>query len=79
MAKDSTLLKIVVLAAVLVGAVNMVTLREYWILAASMGILIPVTIYYVRKRKTFQTDKFDHTYIIQIGISKVHGRNRGVF
>ena len=32
MAKDSTLLKIVVLAAVLVGAVNMVTLREYWIL-----------------------------------------------
>ena len=45
MAKDSTLLKIVVLAAVLVGAVNMVTLREYWILAASMGILIPVTIY----------------------------------
>jgi hypothetical protein len=57
MAKDSTLLKIVVLAAVLVGAVNMVTLREYWILAASMGILIPVTIYYVRRRKSFQTEK----------------------
>ncbi len=57
MAKDSTLLKIVVIAATLIGVINMVTLREYWILAASMGILIPVTIYYVRKRKTFQTDK----------------------
>ena len=57
MAKDSTLLKIVVIAAVLVGVVNMVTLREYWILAASMGILIPVTIYYIIKRKTFQTEK----------------------
>ena len=57
MAQDSTLLKIVVIAAVLVGVINMVTLREYWILAASMGILIPVTIYYVRKRKTFRTDK----------------------
>ena len=57
MAQDSTLLKIVVIAAVLVGAVNMMTLREYWILAASMGILIPVTIYYIIKRKTFQTEK----------------------
>ena len=57
MAQDSTLLKIVVIAAVLVGVINMVTLREYWILAASMGILIPVTIYYVRKRKTFRTEK----------------------
>jgi hypothetical protein len=57
MTQDSTLLKIVVIAAVLVGVINMVTLREYWILAASMGILIPVTIYYVRKRKTFQTEK----------------------
>ena len=57
MTQDSTLLKIVVITAVLVGVVNMVTLREYWILAASMGILIPVTIYYVRKRKTFQTEK----------------------
>ena len=57
MAKDSTLLKIVVLAAVLVGAINMVTLREYWILAASMGILIPVTIYSVSKRKAFQVEK----------------------
>ena len=57
MAQDSTLLKIVVIAAVLVGVINMVTLREYWILGASMGILIPVTIYYVRKRKTFQADK----------------------
>ena len=57
MAKDSTLLKIVVIAATLIGVINMVTLREYWILAASMGILIPVTIYYVRKRKTFQADK----------------------
>ena len=57
MAQDSTLLKIVVIAAVLVGVVNMVTLREYWILAASMGILIPVTIYYVRKRKSFQAGK----------------------
>ena len=57
MAKDSTLLKIVVIAATLIGVINMVTLREYWILAASMGILIPVTIYYVRKRKAFQTDK----------------------
>ena len=57
MALDSTLLKIVVITAVLVGVVNMVTLREYWILAASMGILIPVTIYYVRKRKTFQAEK----------------------
>ncbi len=57
MAKDSTLLKIVVIAATLIGVINMVTLREYWILAASMGILIPVTIYYVRKRKTFRTDK----------------------
>ena len=57
MAQDSTLLKIVVIAAVLVGVINMVTLREYWILAASMGILIPVTIYYVRKRKAFQTEK----------------------
>ena len=57
MAKDSTLLKIVVIAATLIGVINMVTLREYWILAASMGILIPVTIYYVRKRKSFQTEK----------------------
>ena len=57
MAKDSTLLKIVVIAATLIGVINMVTLREYWILAASMGILIPVTIYYVRKRKSFQTNK----------------------
>ena len=57
MAKDSTLLKIVVIAATLIGVINMVTLREYWILAVSMGILIPVTIYYVRKRKTFQADK----------------------
>ena len=57
MAQDSAILKIVVIAAVLVGVINMVTLREYWILAASMGILIPVTIYYVRKRKTFQTEK----------------------
>ena len=57
MAKDSTLLKIVVIAATLIGVINMVTLREYWILAASMGILIPVTIYYVRKRKTFRTEK----------------------
>ena len=57
MAKDSTLLKIVVIAATLIGVINMVTLREYWILAASMGILIPVTIYYVRKRKPFQTEK----------------------
>ena len=57
MAQDSTLLKIVVIAAVLVGVINMVTLREYWILTASMGILIPVTIYYIIKRKTFQTEK----------------------
>ena len=57
MAKDSTLLKIVVIVATLIGVINMVTLREYWILAASMGILIPVTIYYVRKRKTFKTEK----------------------
>ena len=57
MAKDSTLLKIVVIAATLIGVINMVTLREYWILAASMGILIPVTIYYVRKRKAFRTEK----------------------
>lgn len=54
MAQDSTVLKIVVIAAVLIGVVNMMTLREYWILAASMGILIPVTIYYVKRRKTFQ-------------------------
>ena len=57
MAQDSTLLKIVVIAATLIGVINMVTLREYWILAASMGILIPVTIYYIIKRKTFQTEK----------------------
>ena len=57
MAKDSTLLKIVVIVATLIGVINMMTLREYWILAASMGILIPVTIYYVRKRKSFQTEK----------------------
>ena len=57
MARDSTLLKIVVIAATLIGVINMVTLREYWILAVSMGILIPVTIYYVRKRKAFQAEK----------------------
>ena len=57
MVYGSTLAKIGVIAAVFLGVVNMITLKEPWILAASMAILIPLTIYIVKKKKTFQTKK----------------------
>jgi len=51
------LAKIGVILAVLIGVVNMITLKEYWILGVSLAVLIPSVVLFVKNRKIFQTHK----------------------
>jgi hypothetical protein len=42
------------LIAVSVGVFNLVTFREIWILAASMGVLVGLSIYAVMEKRKLQ-------------------------
>ena len=45
------------LVAVFIGVLNLVTLREVWILVAAMAILIVLSIYAVKEKRRLQKQR----------------------